>query len=101
MHAPEQGASSGSVGEKPACQYRRRRSLGFDPWRRKIPWSREWQTHSSILAWKIPRPEEPGRLQSLELQKSRTRLSAAKQQQRIEQDPTGHSGTGLPSHPLL
>ena len=25
-------------------------------------------THSSILAWKIPRTEEPGRLQSMELQ---------------------------------
>ena len=31
-------------------------------------------THSSILAWKIPRTEEPGRLQSMESQ-SRTRLS--------------------------
>ena len=30
--------------------------------------------HSSTLAWKIPWMEEPGRLQSMELQ-SRTRLS--------------------------
>ena len=30
-------------------------------------------THSSTLAWKIPRMEEPGRLQSMGLQ-SRTRL---------------------------
>ena len=28
-------------------------------------------THSSILAWKIPRTEEPGRLQSMELQRVR------------------------------
>ena len=28
--------------------------------------------HSSILAWKIPWAEEPGRLQSLGLQKSQT-----------------------------
>ena len=34
-----------------------------DPWVRKIPWRREWQ--SSILAWRIPCTEEPGRLQSL------------------------------------
>ena len=34
----------------------------------------EMVTHSSILAWKIPRTEEPGRLQSMESQ-SRTRLS--------------------------
>ena len=27
-------------------------------------------THSSFLAWKIPRTEEPGGLQSMELQKS-------------------------------
>ena len=32
-------------------------------------------THASILAWEIPWTEEPGRLQSLGSQKSRTRLS--------------------------
>ena len=32
-------------------------------------------THSSILAWKIPWVEEPGRLQSHGVAKSRTRLS--------------------------
>ena len=29
-------------------------------------------THSSILVWRIPRTEEPCRLQSMELQKSQT-----------------------------
>ena len=29
---------------------------------------KEMATHSSILAWKIPRTEEPGRLQSIGLQ---------------------------------
>ena len=33
-------------------------------------------THSSILAWKIPWTEEPGWLQSMELQNWRTRPSA-------------------------
>ena len=28
-------------------------------------------THSSILAWRIPRTEEPGRLQSLDLHRVR------------------------------
>ena len=28
-------------------------------------------THSGILAWRIPRSEEPGRLQSMELQRVR------------------------------
>ena len=30
----------------------------------------EMATHFSTLAWKIPRKEEPGRLQSMGLQKS-------------------------------
>ena len=38
------------------------------------PWRRKWQL-SSILAWEIPWTEEPGGLQSLGLQKSRTQLS--------------------------
>ena len=32
-------------------------------------------THSSILAWEIPRTEEHGGLQSMESQKSQTGLS--------------------------
>ena len=32
-------------------------------------------THSSVLAWGIPRTEQPGRLQSMGSQKSQTRLS--------------------------
>ena len=35
-------------------------------------------THSSILAWETPWAEEPGGLQSMESQKSRTRLSDQK-----------------------
>ena len=43
---------------------------GSDPWFGKIPWVRkEMATHSSILAWRIPRTEEPG------VAKSWTRLS--------------------------
>ena len=36
------------------------RSLG-----REDPWEKEMATHSSILAWRIPWIEEPGRLQSM------------------------------------
>ena len=36
---------------------------------------KEVATHSSILAWKISWMEEPGRLQSMGLQRVRTRLS--------------------------
>ena len=38
------------------------------------PLEKEMVTHSSILAWRIPWTEKPGRLQSTGLQ-SRTRLS--------------------------
>jgi len=37
----------------------------FDPWIGKIPWRREWQTHCSVLAWRIPWTEEPGGLSSI------------------------------------
>jgi len=34
----------------------------------EVPLEREMATHSSILAWRIPRTEEPGRLQFMESQ---------------------------------
>ena len=40
------------------------RSLG-----REDPLEKEMATHSSILAWKIPWTEEPGRLWSMGLQR--------------------------------
>ena len=46
------------------------RSLG-----RENPLEKEMATHSSILAWEIPRTEEPGGLQSMGSQKSWTWLS--------------------------
>ena len=46
------------------------RSLGGE-----VPLEKEMATHSSILAWEIPWTEEPGRLQSMVLQKSWIRLS--------------------------
>ena len=44
----------------PAMQETRVRSLG-----QKDPLEKEMATHSSILAWRIPRTEEPGGLQSM------------------------------------
>ena len=35
--------SGSASGSKLACQYRRCKRQGFDPWVRKIPWSRNWQ----------------------------------------------------------
>ena len=46
-----------TVKNLPASQETRVRSLG-----REDPLEKEMATHSSILAWKIPWSEEPGRL---------------------------------------
>ena len=42
----------------------------FSRWVGKIPWSRARQPRSSILAWRIPWKEEPGRLQSTVLRRA-------------------------------
>ena len=39
------------------------------------PLEEEMATHSSILAWEIPWPEDPGGLQSMGLEKSQILLS--------------------------
>ena len=45
----------------------------WETWVQSLGWEdlleREMTTHSSILAWKIPWMEEPGRLQSMGLQR--------------------------------
>ena len=33
----------GAVGKDSACQFRRHKRHGFDPWVGKIPWRRAWQ----------------------------------------------------------
>ena len=44
-------------------------------WVRSLSWEdpleKQMATHSNILAWKIPRTEKPGRLQSMGLQRVR------------------------------
>ena len=60
----------GSMGRIcPQC--RRHRRHGLDPWFRKIPWSREWQSTSVFLVWKIPWTEEHGGLPSMRSQRVR------------------------------
>ena len=44
------GLPSGTSGKERACQYRRHKRHGFDPWVRKIPLEEKRATHSSILA---------------------------------------------------
>ena len=50
------------VKNPPAMQETWVRSLGQED-----PLEKEMATHSSILAWEVPRTEEPGRLQSMGL----------------------------------
>ena len=54
----------------PAMQETRVRSLGWED-----PLEKEMTTPSSILAWRIPWTEEPGRLQSTGVAKSWTQVS--------------------------
>ena len=39
----------GDSGKEPACQSRRCRRHGFDPWARKTPWRRKWQPTPLVL----------------------------------------------------
>ena len=52
--------------ESPAIQETRVQFLGWED-----PLEKEMATHSSILTWRIPWTEEPGRLQSMEWQRVR------------------------------
>ena len=52
-----------SVKNLPAMQETWVRFLGWED-----PLEKEMATHSSILAWRMPWTEEPGRLQSMGLQ---------------------------------
>ena len=62
----------------PAMQEIWVRSLGQED-----PLEEETATHSSVLAWEIPWTEEPGRLQSMGLQRVGCDLSTKQQQQHI------------------
>ena len=57
---PEPSLVAQTVKRLPAMQETRAQSLG-----REDPLEREMAPHSSILAWKMPWTEEPGRLQSM------------------------------------
>ena len=69
--------SASAVKNLPQC-----RRCGFNPWVGKIPWSRAFAAHSSILTWKIPWTEEPGGLTVHGVAKSRTQLEATEHARR-------------------
>ena len=57
----------------------KRLSTMWENWVRSLDWEdlleKEMETHSSILAWKIPWTEKPGGLQSMGSKKSQTQRS--------------------------
>ena len=52
----------GFPGDASACQRRRLKRPGFNPWVRKIPLEEEMAAHCNILACRIPWTEKPGGL---------------------------------------
>ena len=75
----ELGFPSGSVVKNlPVMQETRVPSLG-----REDPLEKEMATHPSILAWKIPWSEGPGKLQSMVSQRVRHDLATEKYQQNL------------------
>ena len=58
-----------AVKNLPAIQENQVQSLGQED-----PLEKDMATHSSFLAWRIPRTEEPGGLQFIASLKSQTRL---------------------------
>ena len=56
------GFPDGASGKKAACQCRRCKKCGFDPWAGKIPWRRKWHPTPIFLLGRFPWTEEPGRL---------------------------------------
>ena len=62
----------GASGKEPDYQCRRLKSRRFNPWTGKIPGREGAATHSSLLACRLPRTEEPGGLQSMGSKESDT-----------------------------
>ena len=54
--------------KEPACQWQKHKTCGFDPGVGKIPWRRAWQP-TPVFSRRIPWTEEPGKLQSIGLQR--------------------------------
>ena len=64
-----------TLGSSLVAQMVKRLPTKWETWVRSLgqedPLEKEMATHSSTLAWKIPWMEEPGRLQSMGLQRVR------------------------------
>ena len=58
-----EGFACDASGKELTCQCKRHKKHGFSPW--EDPLEEKMATHSSVLAWRIPWTEEPGRLWSI------------------------------------
>ena len=67
------GFPGGASGKEPACQCRRHKRSGFDPWGGKVPWRRAWQPTPVFL---------PGE------SREQTSLAGYSSQRRTESDTT-------------
>ena len=65
-------------GKESACQCRRLKRQGFDPWSRKIPWKRKWQPTPVFLPGKSHGQRSLG-LQSMGSQRIRYELATEQQ----------------------
>ena len=72
-----EGFPGGTNDKEPACQCRRHKRCGFDPWVRnipwrhgKIPWRRAWRPTLVFLPGESPWTEELGGLQSMQSQRA-------------------------------
>ena len=52
-HSSQLGLPRWLSGKELACQFRRCKRCGFDPWVGKIPWSRKWQPTPVFLPGKF------------------------------------------------
>ena len=86
----EGGFPGGAGGKEPPCQSRWHEKRRFDPWVGQDPLEKGMATHSSIFAWRIPRTEEPGRLQSMGLQEGWSGLSTHAQKPVYQWTLRGH-----------
>ena len=71
----DSGLPRGHSGKDSACQCRRSKRPGFNPWLGKTPWRRKWQPTPVFLPGKSHGPEKLGGLQSRGSQ-SQKQLSA-------------------------
>ena len=69
-HMAALGFLGSASGKEPACQCRRYKEMQVPSLGWEDPLEEDMATHHSILAWRIPWTEEPGRLQSMGSQRA-------------------------------